>query len=103
LVQQTLRESGYEDLLSSGVVLTGGTALMPGIDELAEDVFLKPARVAVPAYQGSLSDVMRNPRFATVMGLLAEARLQRVRGIKVAQQTGSFKTLLTRMKEWFMN
>jgi cell division protein FtsA len=84
-------------------VLTGGTALMPGIVELAEDVFLKPVRVAVPAYEGSLADVMHNPRFSTVMGLLAEARLQRARGRKVAQQKGSVKTLFARMKEWFMN
>lgn len=102
-VQQIIRESGYEDLLASGVVLTGGTALMPGIVELAEDVFLKPVRVAVPVYEGSLADVMHNPRFSTVMGLLSEARLQRARGYKVAQQKGSFKTLLARMKEWFMN
>jgi len=102
-VQQIVRESGYEDLLSSGVVLTGGTSLMPGIVELAEDVFLKPVRVAVPNYEGSLADVMRNPRFSTVMGLLSEARLQRARGRKVAQQTGSVKTLFARMKEWFMN
>src|SRR3546814_5044402 len=67
-VQQIVRESGYEDLLASGVVLTGGTALMPGIVELAEDVFLKPVRVAVPAYEGSLADVMYNPRFSTVLG-----------------------------------
>ncbi|HYG43549.1 MAG TPA: cell division protein FtsA, partial [Bordetella sp.] len=62
-----------------------------------------PVRVAVPEYEGSLSDVMRNPRFSTVMGLLQEARMQRVRGRKVAAQTGSFKSLLARMKEWFMN
>src|SRR3546814_7517789 len=62
-VQQIVRESGYEDLLASGVVLTGGTSLMPGIVELAEDVFLKPVRVAVPDYEGSLADVMHNPRF----------------------------------------
>jgi len=102
-VQQILRESGYEDLLSSGVVLTGGTALMPGIEELAEDIFLKPVRVGVPNYEGSLADVMHHPRFSTVMGLLAEARLQKIRGIKVAQQKGGFKTILARMKEWFMN
>jgi cell division protein FtsA len=102
-VQQIVRESGYEDLLASGVVLTGGTALMPGIVELAEDVFLKPVRVGVPNYEGSLADVMHNPRFSTAIGLLSEARLQRARGRKVAQQKGSVKTLLARMKEWFMN
>ncbi len=102
-VQQVIRESGYEDLLASGVVLTGGTALLPGIVELAEDVFLKPVRIGIPAYEGSLADVMHNPRFSTVMGLLQEARIQRARGRKVAQQKGSFATILARMKEWFMN
>jgi cell division protein FtsA len=101
LVQQVIRESGYEDLLSSGVVLTGGSSMMPGMVELAEDVFLKPVRVAVPDYDGSLADVMRSPRFATVMGLLGEARMQRLRGRKFTQQSGSFKAILARMKEWF--
>jgi len=103
LVQQDIREQGFEDLLASGVVLTGGTSLMPGIVELAEDVFLKPVRVAVPEYDGSLADVMRNPRFSTVMGLLSEARIQRLRGRKVSQQTGSVSKVIARMREWFMN
>jgi len=103
LVQQVIRDSGYEDLLASGIVLTGGSSLLPGMVELAEDVFLKPVRVATPDYLGGLADVMRNPRFSTVMGLLGEARLQRLRGRKVAQQDGSFKRVLARMKEWFMH
>lgn len=103
MVQQVIRNSGYEDLLASGIVLTGGSSLLPGMVELAEDVFLKPVRVATPDYSGGLADVMRNPRFSTVMGLLGEARLQRLRGRKVAQQDGSFKRVLARMKEWFMH
>jgi len=103
LVQQVIRDSGYEDLLASGIVLTGGTASLPGIVELAEDVFLKPVRVATPDHNAGLADVMRNPRFSTVMGLLGEARLQRLRGRKVTQQDGSFKRVLGRMKEWFMH
>ncbi|MGE5337225.1 MAG: cell division protein FtsA [Gemmatimonadota bacterium] len=102
LTQQVIRESGYEELLSSGIVLTGGTSLLPGVGELAEDVFLKPARIGWPTYDGSLSDVIRNPRFATVMGLLTEAHLQRIRGRKVAAQTGSFGQTLKRMKEWIV-
>ena len=101
LVQQVVRESGYEELLSSGVVLTGGTALMEGMVELGEDIFLKPARIGVPDYQGSLSDVVRSPRFATVMGLLEEARVQRQRGRRVAQQRGGIRDVMQRMKEWF--
>jgi cell division protein FtsA len=44
---------------------------------------------------------MRSPRFATVMGLLGEARMQRLRGRKFTQTSGSFKAILARMKEWF--
>jgi len=102
LAQKVIRESGYEELLSSGIVLTGGSALLPGAGELAEDVFLKPARIGWPMYDGALCDVVRNPRFATVMGLLAEAHQQRLRGRKVAAQTGSFKQTLKRMREWIV-
>jgi cell division protein FtsA len=102
LVHQEIRESGFEELLSSGIVLTGGTSLMPGMVELAEDIFLKPVRVGVPHYNGSLADMVRSPRFATVVGLLEEARSQGVRGRKVAAQSGSFVDTMRRMKEWFM-
>jgi cell division protein FtsA len=102
LVQKVLRESGYEEMLASGVVLTGGTSLLPGIVELAEDVFLRPARVGWPGYRGALADVVRNPRFATVMGLLAEAHAQQLRGRKLVAQTGSLKQTFRRMKEWIV-
>lgn len=103
LVQHSLKESGYENLLASGVVITGGSALLPGIVELAEEVFSKQVRVAMPIYHGSLADMMRNPRFSTAMGLLSQARNEHGRGRKVAQQKGRVQTLLSRAKEWFMN
>jgi cell division protein FtsA len=102
MVQQVLRESGYEELLSSGVVLTGGTSLMPGIAELGEDIFMKPVRIGVPDYTGGLADMVRTPRFATAMGLLHEARAQQLRGRRVASQSGGLKQTLNKMKEWFL-
>ncbi|MEO6269476.1 MAG: cell division protein FtsA [Lautropia sp.] len=102
MVQQTIRESGYEEAISSGIVITGGSSLLPGMAELAEDIFLKPVRVGAPDYDGSLADVVRTPRFATAMGLLEEARQIRLRGRKVAEQSGSFKDTMRRMKEWFL-
>ncbi|NKI95581.1 cell division protein FtsA [Rhizobacter sp. SG703] len=102
LVHQVIRESGYEELLSSGIVLTGGAAVMPGMVELGEDIFLKPVRKGIPTYHGSLHDMVASPRSATVMGLLEEARLGRARGIKAAQQAGSVKTLFGRAKDWFL-
>jgi len=102
LVHQVIRDSGYEELLSSGIVLTGGSAVMPGMVELGEDIFLKPVRRGLPIYRGPLADMVANPRSATVMGLLEEARVARGRGLKAAQQAGSVKTLVGRAKDWFM-
>ena len=97
-----MRESGYEEVLSSGIVLTGGTSLMPGMVELAEDIFLKPARLGTPEYNGQLADVVRSPRYATVLGLLLEAKKQYLRGHIVTRQDGSATALVRRMKEWFL-
>lgn len=102
LVHQVIRESGYEELLSSGIVLTGGSAVMPGMVELAEDIFLKPVRKGTPLYSGALHDMVASPRSATVMGLLEEARLARSRGMKAAQQAGSVQTLFGRVRDWFV-
>jgi cell division protein FtsA len=102
LVHQVIRESGYEELLSSGVVLAGGSAVMPGMVELAEDIFLKPVRKGVPTYAGALHDMVASPRSATVMGLLEEARMARARGHRAAQQAGSVKTWFGRAKDWFL-
>ncbi|CAM8653458.1 MAG: cell division protein FtsA [Burkholderiaceae bacterium] len=102
LVSQVIRESGFEELLSGGVVLTGGSAQLPGMVELGEDVFLKQVRVAKPSYRGSLADVVGSPRYATAMGLLEQARVQWLRGTQVDRQTGSFRDTLARMKSWFV-
>ena len=76
--------------------------MMPGIAELAEDIFLKPVRVGIPQYTGQLADVVRSPRYATAHGLLGEAKKQYMRGSVVTKQQGSSKAVLQRMKEWFM-
>ena len=102
LVQQVIRDSGYEEVLSSGIVLTGGSVVMPGMVELAEDIFLKPVRRGVPKYARALSDMVAQPRAATVMGLLEEARLARMRGFKVAHKTGSVQSAFGRFKDFIV-
>ncbi len=102
LVQQVIRQSGFEELLSSGVVITGGSSVMPGMVELGEDIFLKPVRRGLPLYNGPLHDMVANPRSATVMGLLEEARLSRARGVKAAGQAGSVKSWFGRLRDWFL-
>ena len=102
LVQQVIRDSGYEEVLSSGIVLTGGSSVMPGMVELGEDIFLKPVRRGLPHYAGPLADMVSQPRAATVLGLLEEAHMGRLRGLKVAQKSGSIKTTMGRIKDWFV-
>ncbi|MBP7881926.1 MAG: cell division protein FtsA [Acinetobacter sp.] len=102
LVQQAIRETGYEEVLSSGIVLTGGASVMPGMLELGEDIFLKPVRRGVPKYSGNLSDMVSQARASTVMGLLEEASLARMRGIKIGHNNGSIKNTLSRAKDWLI-
>jgi len=100
LVQQVLRESGYEELLSSGLVLTGGSSVMQGMVELGEEIFHMPVRLGLPKYQGGLAEVVRSPRFATSVGLLLEGVSQVQHG-QLSRQSGSVKAVLGRMREWF--
>jgi cell division protein FtsA len=102
LVQQVIRDSGFEHVLSSGIVLTGGACMMPGMVELGEDIFLRPVRRGLPKYNHALSDMVKQTRAATVMGLLEEARLARQRGTRVAQQTGAVKSVYSRFKNFIV-
>jgi cell division protein FtsA len=100
LIQAELRRAGFEEVLSSGIVLTGGTSVMPGMIELGEEIFHMPVRLGVPKYSGALADVVQSPRFATAYGLLLEAHTQHKRGQKV-HETRNFKQVFGRMKSWF--
>jgi cell division protein FtsA len=81
LVNQVMRESGYEEVLSSGIVLTGGSCIMPGMVELGEDIFLKPVRRGIPKYSSALADMVAQPRAATVMGC-SKKRAWRAAGLQ---------------------
>ncbi|MFU8763799.1 MAG: cell division protein FtsA [Haliea sp.] len=70
LIQAELRRSGYEEMIPAGVVLTGGTAKMEGVVELAEEIFHMPVRVGYPQSVKGLNDIVRNPIYATGVGLL---------------------------------
>src|SRR6476660_9321589 len=98
LVQAELCRSGFEELLSSGIVLTGGTALLAGMTELGEEVFHLPVRVGVPAYVGGLADVVRSPRDATAVGPLIEGRDQYMHLQESRAQTTGFGGIAERMK-----
>ena len=102
IVQAELRRSGYENVLSSGIVLTGGSASMPGMIELGEEIFHMPVRLGEPKYNGPLVDVIKSPRYATAFGLILEAYNQRKRGQQVREKQGSgVKDVFSSMRAWF--
>ena len=100
LIQHELRRAGFEDVLSSGIVLTGGASAMPGMVELGEEIFHMPVRLGSPKYTGSLADVVQSPRFSTAYGLLLEAQTQRRRGQKIQEKRG-VSDVSSSMKQWF--
>jgi cell division protein FtsA len=101
LVQAELRRSGYEELLSSGIVITGGSSIMQGMAELGEEIFHMPVRIGQPNYSGGLAEVVRHPRYSTGVGLLL-AGVQQYRSREIARlQVGTFQQVLERMRSWF--
>jgi len=76
LLRQEIKRSGYDGLLPAGIVVTGGTRLLPGIRELATKVLGLPVRLAQPDNVTGLADELRSPAFSTSLGLLAWAKMQ---------------------------
>lgn len=107
MIYDEIKKSGYDKLLASGVVLTGGCANLEGIPELAENIFNLQTRRGYPVGVGGLVDVVNNPIYATGVGLLvyglknAGSRRKRYMGGKPFKGLLNGKNLLNRMKEWF--
>ena len=101
LVQAEIRRSGFEELLGAGIVLTGGSAKMDGMVELAEEVFHMPVRTALPHYVGGLSEVVRNPIFSTAVGLVLFGQRHR-RETPAGQESsgGGVNRWFTRARGW---
>lgn len=96
-----LRRSGLEEMIASGIVITGGSAMMKGMVELGEEIFHMPVRMGLPRYVGGLSEVVSNPRYATGVGLLLIGKRQVAQQIQVSLDANSFGRILERMKSWF--
>ena len=101
LVQAELRRSGFEDLVAAGIVLTGGSSKMEGLVDLAEEVFHMPVRLGTPQYVAGLVDVVRNPIYATGVGLLLFGNQNRAQRSMEAQFGSGMRGVLGRMKSWF--
>jgi len=99
LVQAELRRSGYEDIVAAGIVLTGGSAKVEGLVELAEEVFHMPVRLGYPQYVSGLSEVVRNPIYATGVGLLLFGQQNSV--ANGGEMKNGFEAMWEKMKSWF--
>ncbi len=97
LVQSELKHSGYLELLGAGVVLTGGSSKMEGVIELAEEVFHMPVRLGLPQYVKGLSEVVRNPIYATGVGLLIYGLMN---GRENSRIRSGEEGLWARIKRW---
>jgi cell division protein FtsA len=101
LVLNELRRSGMEDMIASGIVITGGSSMMRGMVELGEEIFHMPVRLGMPRYVGGLSEVVSNPRYATGVGLVLMGKQQLERHLSGQMESSSFGRILERMKSWF--
>jgi len=103
LIKREIYRAGMERIITSGVVLTGGTSLLEGVTDIAESVFDLPARLGTPMGISGLTDVVNNPMYATAVGLvLYGARNQPKKKFRI-RDTNIFNRVMTRMKmkRWF--
>jgi cell division protein FtsA len=98
LVQSELRRSGYEELIAAGIVLTGGSAKVMGLIELAEEIFHMPVRMGTPQNVTGLTEVVKNPIHSTGVGLLIYGKEHQ--GIGRSNESEGFGWF-SKMKNWF--
>ena len=100
LIQTEVRRSGYEELIPAGIVLTGGTSKMEGVVELAEEIFHMPVRVGAPQYVQGLNEIIKNPIYATAVGLLIYGAKDGGAAAPV-REPSIWTGFLTWIKDWF--
>jgi len=101
LIKREIFRAGMDNVITSGMVLTGGSSLLHGATDIAESVFDVPSRLGTPRGINGLIDVVNNPMYATGVGLvLYGARIQPEKKFRI-RDTNIFNRVMTRMKTWF--
>jgi cell division protein FtsA len=100
LVQREIARSGYESSLASGVVMTGGSMLLPGAVETAEQLLGMPVRLGVPAHFAGLVDVVANPVYATSVGLVLYGTKRQERVFLRSRDDRILSKVKHRMSDW---
>ena len=104
LVQAELRRTGFEELIAAGIVFTGGSSKIPGLVELAEEIFHMPVRLGIPQFVTGLVDVVRNPVYATGVGMVIYGDKNRDPGLRnaaISNVNSSGESIWAKMKSWF--
>jgi len=101
LAQREIVKSGYDDLLAAGVVLTGGTATLEGITELAGQIFNTPVRKGYPVGVGGITDIINNPMYATGVGLVVRGSKDRSGYTIKKSEKNILSGIIKRMERWF--
>jgi cell division protein FtsA len=100
LVQRAIADTGYQDLLGAGAVVTGGSTILEGMPELAESVLQMPVRRGIPTGVGGLVDVVRSPMYSTGVGLvLYGARYGTETNFRVREEN-VYDKVMRRMGDW---
>jgi len=101
LINREIYRAGMEEVISSGIVITGGSSLLEGVVDVAESVFNLPTRIGKPVGFKGLVDVVNNPMYATAVGLvLYGARSQPNKKFRIRDRN-IFNRITARMKKWF--
>ncbi len=100
LVHREIARSGFDGALASGIVITGGSTLLPGILEMAEQTFGMPVRLGVPAHVGGLVDVVSSPIYATGVGLVLYGMKRQNKNFFRVHDKNLFWKIKNRMTDW---
>jgi len=101
LIKREIFRAGMDNVITSGLVLTGGSSLLHGITDIAESIFDVPSRLGTPRGISGLIDVVNNPMYATGVGLvLYGAKNQPEKKFRI-RDSNIFHRVMTRMKRWF--
>lgn len=105
LVFNELNRAGFkEEMLASGIVITGGTSLTPGILDLAEDIFNLPVRIGVPKENGVIFESLRNPRYSTSIGLLYQSLdVQGKNNRKISFNNSFINSFINKLRNFYAN
>jgi cell division protein FtsA len=100
LIQREVAKSGYEGSLASGVVITGGSMLLPGAVEMAERSFGLPVRLGLPVHVGGLVDVIDSPAYAAAVGLVLHGMKRQERAVFRPRDDKIIAKVKHRMSDW---